>query len=205
MELVRTIQNTMMMKIEDPFSNENFSQNLPKWIHIWVVTFGIATGIIFIVNTMFDLVDRNHIFIKMLGSVGLICLVLMLLNRDTFLPFLSENFMPESFLVLNEHIPAKGDKKVKVKVEPNTKVIYWAADPGKEVKKTWKEGYGSFENSGIVQSDENGNATIPLECPNRYIVHGYKILPKHVHYRTYNKSTQMLSRIYTVILTNDCK
>jgi hypothetical protein len=140
-----------------------------------------------------------------MAFMGLISLVLLLFNRDTFLPFLAENFMPDVFLHLENRKPKKADKNVHVKVEPNSKVLYWAADPGKEVSKNWKKGYGKFENSGIVMSDNNGNATIPLECPNRYIVHGYKILPKHVHYRIYNKDSQMLSRIYTVVLNDQCK
>jgi hypothetical protein len=205
MELVSTIKNTMMMRIEDPFWNSNFSENLPKWIHIWITSIGLGTGIIFILNTIFQLVDKENSMLRLFAFMGLVSLVLMLFNRDTFLPFLSENFMPEIFLQLKDRKPKKADKKVHVRVEPNSKVLYWAADPGKEVSKTWKDGYGKFENSGIVTSDVNGKATIPLECPNRYIVHGYKILPKHVHYRVYNKNTQMLSRIYTVVLSNECK
>ena len=205
MELARTIQNTMMMKIEDPFSNQQFSENLPKWIHIWVVTLALGSGILFTLNGMFSLVDGNHVMVRLIGMIGLVCSVLMLMNRDTFLPFLSENFLPESFLKLDEHIPKKAERNITLSVKPNSKVIYWAADPGKEVHKTWKEGYGTFENSGTVLSDANGKAVIPLECPSRYIVHGYKILPKHVHYRVYDKDSQMMSRIYTVILTNECK
>jgi hypothetical protein len=127
------------------------------------------------------------------------------LNRDTYLPFLAENFVPEKFLKLDERIPKNPEQMVKVKVSPKSKVIYWAADPGKEVNPTWQKGYGKFENSGVVTSDSNGSANIPIICPSRYIVHGYKILPKHLHYRSYNSSTQMLSRIQTVVLTDLCK
>jgi hypothetical protein len=99
----------------------------------------------------------------------------------------------------------EAEKTIQVSVgSPNSKVLYWAADPGTEIRATWQEGYGKFENSGVVVSDARGMAQIPLVCPSRYIVHGYKILPKHVHYRVFNAQTQMLSRIFTVVLTNEC-
>jgi hypothetical protein len=205
MEIIDNIKSRITMKIEDPFWNDNFNENLPKWIHIWVVTIGLGSGIIFILNSMFNMVDNSNSIVRLISLVGLICLILMILNRDTFLPFLSENFIPEKFLKLEDRFPSKFETKINVKVSPNSKVIYWAADPGKEISQNWKKGYGKFDNSGTLKSDINGNAEIPIVCPNSYIVHGYKVLPKHVHYRVYNKNSQMLSRIYTVVLKNDCK
>jgi hypothetical protein len=204
MDVIYKLRDRMNMKIEDPFSNTNFSENFPKWIHIWISTIGLGTGILFILNTIYPLVDKDNSILRLFACMGLISLVLLLFNRDTYLPFLSENFLPEIFLDIKERKPKKADKFVRVQVEPNSKVLYWAADPGKEVSTNWKKGYGKFENSGIIISDNKGNAVIPIECPNRYIVHGYKILPKHVHYRVYNKDNQMLSRVYTLVLTNDC-
>jgi hypothetical protein len=204
MEVINNIKNKITMKTEDPFWNENFSENMPKWIHIWVVTIGLGSGIMFIINSMFNMVNNSNAIVRLISVAGLICLVLMILNRDTFLPFLSENFVPAKFLKLEENHPDKFEKKITVNVRPNSKVIYWAADPGKEISKSWKKGYGKFDNSGVTTSDKNGIAEIMLVCPSKYIVHGYKILPKHVHYRVYNENSQMLSRIYTVVLTNDC-
>ena len=204
-DFVQTVKAKIAMRIEDPFWNQKFSDNLPKWIHIWVATVGLGSGILFILNSMIGLVDGTATFPRLLGLLGLICLTLMIMNRDTFLPFLAENFLPEKFLKLKERQPAKAEKTIQVTVgAPNSKVLYWAADPGKEVRATWQEGYGKFENSGVVVSDARGLALIPLVCPSRYIVHGYKILPKHVHYRVFNAQTQMLSRIFTVVLTNEC-
>jgi hypothetical protein len=205
MEIIDNLKSKITMKIEDPFWNDNFNENMPKWIHIWVVTLGLGSGIMFIVNSMFNMVDNSNSIVRLIAITGLICLTLMILNRDTFLPFLSENFIPEKFLKLENRNPGKFEKKIEVRVRPNSKVIYWAADPGKEISQNWKKGYGKFDNSGVVRSDNNGNAIISIVCPNRYIVHGYKILPKHVHYRVYNENSQMLSRIYTVVLKNDCK
>ena len=201
------LKDKFAMRIEDPFWNKNFSENLPKWIHIWVATMGLGCGILFILNaTIFNMVDGTQRIPRVLGLVGLVCLVLMVLNRDTFLPFLGENFVPEKFLNLKERQPTdKVEKTIRVTVAaPNSKVLYWAADPGTAIRPTWQEGYGKFENSGVVTSDTYGVAQIPLVCPGRYIVHGYKVLPKHLHYRVFDARTHMLSRVFTVVLTNEC-
>jgi hypothetical protein len=204
-DFVESVKTSIATRIDDPFWNQKFSDNLPKWIHIWVATVGLGSGMLFILNSMLGLVDGTATFPRLLGLLGLICLTLMIMNRDTFLPFLAENFVPEKFLKLKERQPAKAEKTIQVSVgKPSAKVLYWAADPGTEIRATWQEGYGKFENSGVVTSDARGLAQIPLVCPSRYIVHGYKILPKHVHYRVFDASTQMLSRIFTVVLTNEC-
>ena len=69
MELVQTIKNTMMMRIEDPFWNSNFSENLPKWIHIWITSIGLGTGILFILNTIFPLVDKEQPILRIFAFI----------------------------------------------------------------------------------------------------------------------------------------
>jgi hypothetical protein len=148
---------------------------------------------------------KDNLLVKLLSILGVLFGGLLIFNRDMYLPFLSENFVPEIFLNIKERRQKNIEKTIEIRVEPDTLVLYWAADPGKEVRKNWKLGYNKFENSGVVKSDAQGMAKIPIVCPSRYIVHGYKILPKHVHYRTYNKNNQMLSRIQMVTLKNECK
>lgn len=204
MEKAKNIKETFMMRIENPFWNETFLENLPRWIHIWVVSISFIGSIMFSINYLKNYLPVNN-YIKIFCLITIACTLLLVLNRDTFLPFLSENFLPEIFLNMKVRNPKHVENKVPLKIEPNTKLIYWAADPGKEISKTWKKGYNQFENSGVIKSDKDGNVEIPIQCPSRYIVHGYKVLPKHVHYRTYNEDTQMLSRINTIILNdNQC-
>lgn len=198
------------MRLENPIWNETFRENLPRWIHIWIVSIVLISVIVFGINNLINFVSRDNLLVRLLSILSVVFSVLLLLNRDSYLPFLSENFVPEIFLDLKPRGTKKSEKKnvenvIEIKVEPKTKVLYWAADPGNEVQKNWKKGYGKFENSGIVVSNDQGIAKIPIICPSRYIVHGYKILPKHLHYRTYNENTQMLSRISMIILKNQCK
>lgn len=192
------------MKLENPFWNEQFSENLPKWLHIWIVSIAFLSGILFCFAYITNYIQKEHPLLKIVAIAGIVCSLLLVLNRDSFLPFLSENFLPYIFLQLKERKPTKAEKTIEIKVKPNQTVLYWSADPAKEVQKTWKLGYNKFENSGVIKANEKGIAMIPIECPARYRVHGYKILPKHMHYRTFNEETQMLSRIHTVLLSNQC-
>lgn len=205
MEKIGNIQENFRMKIENPFWDETFMENLPKWIHIWLVSISFISSVVFSFTYLTDYISKDLFVVRILAMAGIASTLLLLLNRDSFLPFLGDTFIPQVFLDTKSRTPKNVERTVEVKTEPNRKVIYWAADPGKDVKKTWKKGYNKFENSGVVVADKNGVAKIPVQCPSRYIVHGYKILPKHVHYRIYNENTQILSRIQTIVLDNLCK
>lgn len=205
MERVNNIREGLKMKIENPFWDETFSENLPKWIHIWLVSISFISSILFGFTYLSDYISKDLFIVKVLALAGMISTVLLILNRDSFLPFLGESFIPKVFLNLSSRTPKNVEKTIEINTEPNRKIIYWAADPGKDIKKTWKKGYNKFENSGVVLADKNGIAKIPVQCPSRYIVHGYKVLPKHLHYRIYNQSNQMLSRISTILLDTQCK
>ena len=205
MDKIVKIQENFKMKIENPFWNETFLENLPKWIHIWLVSISSISSVVFAFTYLTNYISKDLFIVRILAMAGIVSTLLLILNRDSFLPFLGESFVPEVFLSLNSRKPKNVEKTVEISTEPKRKIIYWAADPGKDVKKTWKKGYNKFENSGVVVADKTGLAKIPVQCPSRYIVHGYKILPKHLHYRIYNESTQMLGRIQTIVLTNQCK
>ena len=121
---------------------------------------------------------------------------LYLIKRDTFLPFLGKTFIPPSV------IPLKNNKhsthQTKIKVRPNSKVIYWAAKKlDSNNHSVWKA-YDDFSNSGVVMSDKHGIATIKLEKGSGYIVPwGNKKIPPHFHYR-YELKPGKFSRIETV-------
>jgi uncharacterized membrane protein YuzA (DUF378 family) len=130
-------------------------------------------------------------------AVGLSALYLML-QRDTYLPFLGDAVYPCG--ALKEKIPNDHTHEVLVKVPPNSNVVYWASEPeNKEleiVSNPW-DAYHKYGNSGVVKADEQGNAVLKFRDPKKYKVPGGRILNEHVHYR-YCKSPGMLSRIYTV-------
>lgn len=205
MDKIARIQEYLRMKIENPFWDETFIENLPKWIHIWLTSISFISSVIFAFTYLTNYIKKDLLIMRTFAMISIVTTLLLLLNRDSFLPFLGDTFIPSIFLNLKIRNPKNVEKKVEIKCLPNRKVIYWAADPGKDIQKTWKKGYNKFENSGVVIADDKGVAKIPIQCPTRYIVHGYKILPKHLHYRIYNDDTQMFGRIQTIIMTNLCK
>lgn len=154
----------------------------------------------------FNLVDMvsNHInnFVRLNTNIDKIIYFVIaaagiyLIKRDTFLPFLGKTFIPSSVIPLKTN---KYSKYVtKIKVRPNSKVIYWAAKKlNSNNHSVWKA-YDDFSNSGVVMSNKHGIATIKLEKGSGYIVPwGNKQIPPHFHYR-YEIKPGKLSRIETV-------
>jgi uncharacterized membrane protein YuzA (DUF378 family) len=134
---------------------------------------------------------------------GLICIsaIYMMFKRDTYLPFLGHMAYPCNNLV--SHIPNNADKSIFVKVLPNTSIVYWGSEKTNNHLKNLPDpriAYHLYENTGIVISDENGNAELKFRDPQQYVVpslFGKKILDKHIHYR-YCIGNGLLSPIFTV-------
>jgi uncharacterized membrane protein YuzA (DUF378 family) len=132
-------------------------------------------------------------------AVGLSALYLML-QRDTYLPFLGDAAYPCA--ALKEKIPNNHTHEVNVTVPPNSNVVYWASEPLNKdleldiVSNPW-EAYQKYGNSGVVKADNQGNAVLKFRNPSQYRIPSGKALNPHVHYR-YCKTPGMLSRIYTV-------
>ncbi len=115
--------------------------------------------------------------------VGISALVIMF-DRDTYLPFLGPMVAPCS--VLENREPPGATREVKVIVEPNVKVIYWAAEPASEnLKKinSWKQAYLKYDNAGVTTSDGEGVAVLKVRDPQGYKVPLKGALQPHVHYR----------------------
>ena len=115
--------------------------------------------------------------------VGVSALTIMF-YRDTYLPFLGETLAPCS--VLQNREPPGATKEVKLVITPNTKVLYWAAEPASDnlkAIKTWKEAYGKYENAGVATSNGEGVVVLKVRDPQSYKVPFKGQLDAHVHYR----------------------
>ncbi len=135
------------------------------------------------------------------GIIGFTALMIMF-NRDTYLPFLGETVMPPS--VLAERIPSGASVAIKVRVPPGSKVLYWAAEPamdGLESINDWREAYDAYENAGVVHADSRGHAILKVRPPQAYAVPFRGRLDPHVHYRVCHPDG-MMGRIETVFLAD---
>jgi uncharacterized membrane protein YuzA (DUF378 family) len=143
---------------------------------------------------------------KMLGRavyiiIGLMAVVIMF-DRDTYLPFLGPMVAPCS--VLKNRTPPGATRSVQVKVRPGAKILYWAAEPtgaSEDLKKIndWKRAYAQYDNAGVATAGEDGIATLRVREPQPYWVPMKGTLQHHVHYRVCGESGWM-ERIQTVFL-----
>lgn len=124
-------------------------------------------------------------------------------NRDTYLPFLGETVVPACD-ILSERIPEGADIRVKVRVPPGSKVLYWAAEPaneGLEAVRDWRDAYARFKNIGITVADVRGHAYLKVRSPGSYRVPYKGRIDPHVHYRTCQQNG-MMSRVETVFISD---
>jgi len=130
-------------------------------------------------NPVDRLSKKNAKWIYALTGISAV-LLLVFSARETFLPFLGTAAFPCG--VLEPKVPADATLEVTILTVPNTHILYWAAQPG-NADRSWEVAYGTYHNSGVVVSNEKGEATLPIRAPGGYQVPRKTLLP-HVHYRT---------------------
>jgi uncharacterized membrane protein YuzA (DUF378 family) len=119
-------------------------------------------------------------------------------NRDTYLPFLGESVFPCA--VLSDQTPAGATRSIQVHVRPDSKVIFWASEPG-DGKGTWKTAYRSYQNAGVATSDSSGVATLKVREPQGYTVPMKGYLEPHIHFRVCDLNG-FVGRIKSVFLAD---
>ena len=108
--------------------------------------------------------------------------VAIMFDRDTYLPFLGPMVVPCSVLEIRD--PPGATREVKINVEPNVKIIYWAAEPGSDEKlNSWKDAYLDYQNAGVTLSNGSGEAVLKIRDPQSYKVPFKGKLAPHVHYQ----------------------
>ena len=124
--------------------------------------------------------------------------LLFAFDRDYYLSFLGRCATPCASLA--ERVPDGASVQVAVRVPPNAKVLYWAAEPGEHIVDNPWDAYKNYDNSGVTVADGNGLAILKVRPPVQYQVGAMKTtLARHVHYR-YCENGGMTSPVYTVKL-----
>lgn len=134
--------------------------------------------------------------------VGLSAIFIMC-DRDTYLPFLGPMVLPCS--VLQDKTPPGATKEVKIIVKPNTKVLYWAAEPANDTLKnvkSWKEAYQRYDNAGVATANQEGVVILKVRPPQGYMVPIRGELGAHIHYRLCNEDGWM-TRIHTIAINKN--
>ena len=144
-----------------------------------------------------QLFNSNISFDKIIYILVALSAIWIATKRSTWLPFLGKAAIPTSLLPLKENKLEGKEIIIDIKTIPNKKIAYWAAiDKGPE--SPVKEAYDELQNSGVVMSDDKGNAKLRIIEGNSYIVPSGRKIPKHVHYRVLDLEYGLASRVETV-------
>lgn len=141
-----------------------------------------------------QLLKSNIPFDKVIYIVVAVCGILLASNRTTWLPFLGTAVFPDSLVPLQQ--PTKSDTTITIKTKPNVKVAYWAALPKGEEPDVITA-YGDYSNGGVVISDANGVAVLPVLSGSAYTVPSGRKISRHIHYRILGKPYGMMGKIKT--------
>ena len=183
--------------------NETYLQKLAFKIAISLLIVG---GINWLLVGLFNINVVSRIFGKSVFAtfiyvlVGVSALVIMF-DRDTYLPFLGPTVVPCSVLEVRD--PPGATREVKINVGPNVKIIYWAAEPSSGEKlNSWKNAYLDYQNAGVAISNGSGEAVLKIREPQSYKVPFKGKLEPHVHYRVCGSEAQSgwMGKINTVTL-----
>lgn len=144
------------------------------------------------------IVYSSSMLLKALGLVYIIVSVMLLMRRDTFLPFLGEMAFPKALLQPTVPEDANGSVKVRLNVIDGTPVVYWASESSSViVEDPWKA-YKGYENSGITLA-KNGMVEFKFRYPASYYVPSGFLVKQHVHFRVM-QGNGLLSNVKTVYL-----
>jgi uncharacterized membrane protein YuzA (DUF378 family) len=132
----------------------------------------------------------NKIIYLLVAFAGL----LLASKRSTWLPFLGKSVLPGNLVQLKQN--TNPDTSIQINTLPNVKIAYWAA-LNKGDNTPVKTAYGNYENSGVVMSDANGIAILPIKIGTGYTLPSGDILTRHFHYRIIDipNSKGMMGRI----------
>lgn len=165
---------------------------------VGALNWGLVGG--FRINLVERLLGKGSIGARIIYILVGIAALSVAFNRDTYLPFLGESVFPCS--VLPDQVPAGATRTVQVKVEPHSKVVYWASEPadGNDVK-NYKDAYRQYLNAGVATADMTGVATLKVREPQPYTVPFKGRLDSHVHFRVCGPEG-FIGRIKTVFLAD---
>jgi hypothetical protein len=139
---------------------------------------------------------QSSLIVYILYILVTISALLHVVSRDYYLPFLGPTAFPCGFL--EEKTPKNPNTKVTVNVDPNSSVVYWAAEENEKIQENPWVAYDKFSNAGVTQSDSTGKAVLQFRKPSGYRVMSGTLKP-HVHYRVC-KSPGMLGAVQTYMV-----
>jgi hypothetical protein len=169
------------------------------YIHMITITLIILYSIISALYILFN--NNYNIFIRIFAIFIIAAAVILMMKKETFLPFLGLAHLPNT-LIAEEKIPKGANLSYSIDMndyEDGTIIIYWAANKTDKIIEDPYEAYKNYNNVGVSKV-KNGKAEVRIFCPDRYKVKKIfnQLLERHFHYRIVYKETGFLSPVMTV-------
>jgi hypothetical protein len=169
------------------------------YIHMITITLILLYSIISALYILFN--DNYNIFIRIFAIFIIAAAVILMMKKDTFLPFLGLAHLPNT-LIADEKIPKGANLSYSIDMneyEDGTIIIYWAANKTDKIIEDPYEAYKNYNNVGVSKV-KNGKAEVRIFCPDKYKVKKIfnQLLERHFHYRIVYKDTGFLSPVMTV-------
>ena len=169
------------------------------YIHMITITLILLYSTISALYILFN--DNYNIFIRIFAIFIIAAAVILMMKKDTFLPFLGLAHLPNT-LIADEKIPKGANLSYTIDMneyEEGTIIIYWAANKTDKIIEDPYEAYKNYNNVGVSKV-KNGKAEVRIFCPDRYKVKKVfnQLLERHFHYRIVYKDTGFLSPVMTV-------
>jgi len=169
------------------------------YIHMITITLILLYSTISALYILFN--NNYNIFIRIFAIFIIAAAVILMMKKDTFLPFLGLAHLPNT-LIADEKIPKGANLSYSIDMneyEDGTMVVYWAANKTEKIIEDPYEAYKNYNNVGVSKV-KNGKAEVRIFCPDRYKVKKVfnQLLERHFHYRIVYKDTGFLSPVMTV-------
>jgi uncharacterized membrane protein YuzA (DUF378 family) len=178
---------------EDSEAMKMYKSKLYYKISIFLVLLGGLNWLsaVFMKKDALQTYFGNGLFTKIIYLAVGISAVMLFFNRDVYLPFLGETLVPCAAFATRT--PDNANQEVSISVEPNAKVIYWAAEPydasGNTGIASWDKAYMDYSNSGVALADTSGKCILRIRgSPQRYTAPFKGTLKPHVHFRVCEKN-----------------
>lgn len=174
---------------------------LQLWIHI----VGIAIVLLFSLysSLRFVISKSAGIFLKLVATIAFAFTVILIIKRDTYLPFLGYAAFPISLMPQEDVAPINATKEIDLTfdetVKDGTYVIYWGAQPSDDAAVSPSMAYGDYRNTGVT-SVRGGKAKVKFACPGEYYVPFGRKMNRHIHYRLCCARNGMLGPVQTAFV-----
>lgn len=139
------------------------------YIHMGTITLILLYSIISSLYILFS--DNYNIFLRIFVIFIIASAVVLIMKKDTFLPFLGLAHLPNT-LIAEEKIPNGANISYSIDMndyEDGTKIIYWVINKTDKIIEDPYEAYKNYNNVGVSKV-KNGKAEVRIFCPDRYKV-----------------------------------